>query len=95
MELPFFKRKGNEPKYGEEEAMEIVRNIKVKFFPPKKHIYLPQDTTSEMFFILRGKVLCGVASAKDKNTHEILPDKYVERKQRRESENSNVHRSAR
>ena len=42
MQLDFFKKPKNGEQYGEEEAMELVRHIKLKYFPPKKHIYFPE-----------------------------------------------------
>jgi hypothetical protein len=42
MQLDFFNKPRNGEQYGEEEAMELVRHIKLKYFPPKKHIYFPE-----------------------------------------------------
>jgi hypothetical protein len=78
MEMPFFKRPINEPQMSDEEAMEIVRHIKVRYYPPKRHIYLPDDTTHESFYILSGKVLVGVK--KHNKAADIIPEKYIEKK---------------
>lgn len=37
-----------------------LKEISYRYFPPKTNIYLPGDDSTEMFFILRGKVLVGV-----------------------------------
>lgn len=42
MQLDFFNKPRNGEQYGEEEAMELVRHIKLKYFPPKKHIFFPE-----------------------------------------------------
>jgi hypothetical protein len=79
-ELPFFRRANNEPQFTDEEAMEVVRHVGVKYFPSKRHIYLPEDKADEMYFILRGKVLAGVSNGLQKRASQLISDKYVERK---------------
>lgn len=77
MDLNFFSKPPNGEQYGEEEAMELVRHIKLKYVPPKKHIYFPGDLSHECYFILRGKVLAGVHSDMDRN-RQFFTEKYKE-----------------
>jgi signal-transduction protein with cAMP-binding, CBS, and nucleotidyltransferase domain len=84
MELDFFKKPRNGEQYGEEEAMELVRHIKLKYFPPKKHIYFPEQYSHECYFILRGKVAIGVHSDMDRNK-ALFNEKQAETKKKKSS----------
>ena len=79
MDMPFFKKPRKKSKYGEEEAIELTKHVKLKYFPPRKTIFMPGDYSNELYFIMRGKVLVGVHSD-GKRTKEYIKDKYVERK---------------
>jgi hypothetical protein len=79
MEMSFFKKPLNECKYGEEEAIELTKHVKLKYFPPRKTIFRPGDYSNELYFIMRGKVLVGVHSDGSR-TKDYIKDKYVERK---------------
>lgn len=46
--------------------MELVRHLKLKYFPPKKNIYIPGEYSHECYLIIRGKVLIGVHSDMDR-----------------------------
>lgn len=57
MNIPFFKKNSD---YTAEEAMELLKHCKIKFFPPMTGIYYPGDLNHDFYFILRGKVIVGV-----------------------------------
>lgn len=59
--------------------MEIVRHIKIKYFPPNKEIYAPSEWSNGYYFILRGKVLMGVNSETSKHA-ELLNMSKIEKK---------------
>lgn len=79
MDMSFFKKPMNGFKYGEEEAIELTKHLKLKYFPPRKTIFKPGDYSNELYFIMRGKVLVGVHSD-GRRTKDYIKDKYVERK---------------
>ena len=58
--MPFFKRPHSGLRYGDEEAWEIIKNIKMKYFPANQKVYEPGEYTNCYYFILRGKVTIGV-----------------------------------
>lgn len=61
-EMSFFKKTRIGLQFGDDEAMEIVKHIKIKYFPPNKEIYMPGEWSNAYYFILRGKVIMGVNS---------------------------------
>lgn len=78
-EMSFFQKAKIGLQFGDDEAMEIVKHIKLKYFPPNKEIYMPGEWSNGYYFILRGKVVMGVNSETSKHA-ELLNVSRIEKK---------------